>query len=260
MSRYDPHSPLSELNRSAVGEAIKPPAALWRLLALCGEHWHRTGGYFDVAQGALVELWRQSPSEPSIEAARAARLASGFSGVRLDPATQTVGFSRPGLQLDLGAVGKGVALDSVVAELKRRGVRCAFLSFGESSIAAVGSHPSGRPWPVGIASLFDPALSLHAFSLTDASLSTSGNRPDQPSSHGPTVRPMEGAPVEGCRTMSVVAATATESEILSTALLACPLERRCALLAGYPGVSAVEICYDRTQSGWIGRIAWRHDP
>ena len=259
MSRYDPHSPVSEINRAPEGISVRPPRALWDILDCCSGHQRRTEGYFDVTQGAIVDLWRRSPDGPAAADLAQARSASGSSGLFLDPNSRSVVVRRQGLQLDLGAVGKGIALDAVTTELRRRGVRCAFLSFGESSIATIGCHPSGQPWPVGVADLFDPSRALHCFPLSDRSLSTSGNRVGQATSHGHTVRPADGVPITGYRTLSVAASSALESEVISTALLAAPEDARSRIAAAYPGASAIEFSYEQTHSGWIGRMTWRHD-
>jgi thiamine biosynthesis lipoprotein len=262
MSRFDDHSPLSEINRRAAFEPVQPPAPLWEILTLCHEHWERSGGAFDIAQTPLVELWRESSRRheaPAAAALLAARRKAGFHLVRLDVPSRTVRFATDGVQLDLGGIGKGIALAKVAQDFQQRGIQRAFFSFGESSITVIGSHPAGTDWPVGIADLFQPAVALHTFPLRDASLSTSGNAPVPGGGFGHIINVRNGLAVTGYRTLSIVSVSAVAAEVLSTALLAVPRAERAPLLAAYPHVSAVEIIYEPQNGTWAGRVDWQHE-
>ncbi len=266
MSRFDARSPLSEINRRAAFEPVPPPPILWEILSLCREHWARSRGFFDVAQLPLSELWRNCALRnqlPSPEALAAARRQSGFGHVCLDAANRTVRFDTPGVQLDLGGIGKGLALDGLTEIFKQQGVKRAFLSFGESSVTVIGSHPAGVPWAVGVADLFRNGTPVHTFRLQDASLSTSGNSPangaDARGRFGHIINSREGRPATGYRAVSVSSASAVEAEVLSTALLAAPVEERAPLLAGYPGVTAVEVVYAPRDGTTETHVCWRHE-
>jgi FAD:protein FMN transferase len=258
MSRFADEGPLADLNRRAALEPVAPPAPLWDILLSCRDHWRRTNGAFDIAQTARTELWRRAAAAgtpPSADDLASAALHSGMHHVQFDAANRTVRFATPGLQLDLGAIGKGLALELAAQTLRRTGVRCAFLSFGESSIAVIGTHPSGQPWPVGVADLFQPGKSWRRFALRDAAMSTSGNR----TADAHIINPRDGQPVTGHRTLSVACPSAVDAEVLSTALLVVPVAQRADLLRQYPGIQAVEIVYHPEPHGWTGRIEWHHE-
>jgi len=266
MSRFDANSPLSEINRRAAFEAVLPPPDLWEVLLFCREHWKRSRGYFDVAQLSLSELWRSCAARnemPLLDALVSARQQSGFQHVRLDEANHTVHFDVPGVQLDLGGVGKGFALARLADHLNNQGVSCAFLSFGESSVTVIGSHPAGSPWAVGVAGLFETGHPVHTFQLRDASLSTSGNSPgngaDDSGRFGHIINSREGCPATGFRTVSVSSSSALEAEALSTALLVAPAGERAPLLAGYPGVTAVEVVHAPREGCSKTNISWQHE-
>lgn len=257
LSRFDAHSPLSELNRRAALEPVTPPLPLRDVLRICREHWRRTEGAFDVAQTARSELHRDAAERgeaPLASERAAAGLRSGFHQVEFDDEAGTVRFAVPGLALDLGGIGKGLALDVVTRNLRQRGVTSAFLSFGESSIAVIGTHPNGPYWPVGVADLAQVGRAWHRFELCDAALSTSGNR----ATDGHIVDPRDGQLVSGRRTLSVACASAVNAEVLSTALLVVPVPERARLLENYRGTEAVEIVYEPDDGGWSGRISWRY--
>ena len=266
MSRFDAHSPVSDLNRRAADEPVTPPPALWEILLLCRRHWRRSRGAFDITQGPLCELWRESLARnetPSPEALAETRAHTGFERIRLNEAARTVRFEVPGVCLDLGGFGKGYALDQLAKLLSEQGVGRAFLSFGESSVTVIGSHPAGLPWPVAIADLFQPAVSVRTFNLQDASISTSGTAPFnqrgglQPFGH--ILNPRDGRPITGYRTLSATSPSATDAEVLSTALLVTPVNERPDVLSSYPGASGVEIVYEPRDDGFASRIAWHHE-
>lgn len=255
LSRFDSSGPLHELNARAAQEPVAPPPALWEVLLVCREHWQRTAGRFDIALEPVARVWREAlqagrlPSPGEIEQARG---QSGFGRLAFDESNRTVRFTQPGMCLDLGGFGKGWALDVLRAEFVRRGVSCAFFSFGESSVSVIGRHPFGRPWPVGIADLFETGKVRHTFELTNASLSTSGNSPANSwggeAHFGHILDPFTLQPVTGYRTLSVVGPSAAETEVLSTALLATSSDERSSVLAAYAGADAVEFCYDSVES------------
>lgn len=273
MSRFDAAGPLAALNRRAADQAVAPPAELWEILLLCRDHWRRTAGAFDITLWPLSRLWREHlerGEEPSQGAIAQARGQTGMERLHFDSEARTVRFETPGMSLDLGGFGKGYALDRVADSLRAQGVERAFLSFGESSITVLGAHPHGPDWPVGIADIFEPARAVHTFHLKDASLSSSGTAPFNRMAGlkslnriaspivGQIINPCSGRPIEGFRTMSVASPSATEAEVLSTALLVTPEHDRTALLSGFSAISAVEIAYHPSEQDFGARIQWRY--
>ncbi|WP_338771036.1 FAD:protein FMN transferase [Massilia sp. METH4] len=236
MSRFVAHGDLATVNRDAAGGPVPVPDGLWDVLQTCRRHHELTDGAFDIAQGSQ-------------------RGGHRMQMVHFDPVARTLQFTAPGMQLDLGGIGKGIALDRVRQLLLDRGVGHAFLSFGESSVGVIGTHPAGDCWPVGVEDLFEPGRSLHRFDLRDSSMSTSGNREGQ--AH--IVDPSSGCLVTGCETMTVACASATDAEVLSTALLVVPAPRRAAILRHYAGVQAVHIVYRKSNGRWTGEKDWLYE-
>lgn len=266
MSRFDPNSPVSELNRCCANEVFTPPPALWKILWQCREHWQRTRGAFDITQWPLNRLWREhlGPGEsPSEEAINETRAHTGMERMHFDESARTIRFETSGMGIDLGGFGKGYALEQLAVYFRERGIARAFFSFGESSVTVIGSHPHGPAWPVGIANMFHPEIAVHTFSLRDASLSTSGTAPFNQAggsqTFGHIINPRDGRPIAGYRTMSVASPNAADAEVLSTALLVTPEAEREEILRSYPNVSAVEIVYESGGKDFAPRIQWRYE-
>lgn len=269
MTRFDKESPLSDLNRRAAEEAVEPPAELWQILALCADYWKRTNGAFDITLWPLNHLWREHTSRgeiPSETALQQALEQTGFHRLHFDQAARTVRFGNPQMALDLGGFGKGYALEQLAASLRAAGVERAFLSFGESSVTVLGTHPHGPAWPVGVSNMFPPHEPVQTFPLRDASLSTSGTAPFNTvggasgvsSIIGQIIHPHTGRPIHGYRTLSVASPSAIEAEVLSTALLVTPEPDRQSLLSTFQNIAAVEIVYDSNAGQFTPRIAWSY--
>ena len=148
-----PQSELSDVNRRAAREAVSVPDDLFELLETSVRYSRQTGGAFDITVGPLVAAWGflqgtgRIPAAPELAEARA---RTGWRKLRLDPTARTVSFATPGMQLDLGGIGKGYALDRAGSLLRQSGVTRVLLTAGASSILALGTPPGANGWSVDI--------------------------------------------------------------------------------------------------------------
>jgi thiamine biosynthesis lipoprotein len=219
MSRHDPRSPVSAVNRAAGGaEVISPDLA--RVLRQARALARRTGGCFDPTMGPLVDLWQRAGRRgvaPAARALAAARARSGWEALRVRG--NRVALARRGMSLDLGALGKGFALDEIRRALRGRGPS-GLLNFGESSLVPLGPA-SGRGWTVMIRHPWGGFVG--AVQLRRRACSTSG-------AHGQTVTvagrwrshvvdPRSGRPLRRRAQVTVLAPSAAVAEAVSTAML-----------------------------------------
>ena len=220
LSAFLPSSEVSAINAGAGRGEIAVEPRLFRLFERAGEIAALTGGAFDPAVAPLLEAWGlRNGRERTIEAARR---AAGWRNVRL--AGGRVRFAHPETAIDLGAVGKGYALDRAVGVLRARGVRAAFLHGGTSSLYGLGAPPDDeRGWPCGVVDPRDPERRLGTVWLRDASLSASSPAGRTASVRGRTVGhvidPRTGEPVHGTVGAWCVCASAADADALSTAFL-----------------------------------------
>src|SRR5204862_5500026 len=128
---------------------------LFHLLALAERLTRETDGAFDITAGALIKTWgffRRAGRVPT-EAERQEALArTGMRHATLDAERGTVRFAVAGLEINLGSIGKGYALDRVAAYWRDHwNVPAALLHGGHSSVYAIGSEPGGRNgWPIAL--------------------------------------------------------------------------------------------------------------
>lgn len=223
MTIFRESSELSRVNRGAHEAAVPVSEELWSVLDLARAVSQATEGAFDPAATPLSRCWgfiQRQGRVPSDEEIEAARQCTGMRLIDLDPATRTVRFHRPGVSLNLGAIGKGFALDRMAAFLAARGAADALLSAGSSSIHAHGGRRT--PWIVDLRSMVSGRV-LARLELIDAALGTSGAGEQffaiDGQRYGHIIDPRTGWPASGVLSASVITSSAAEADALSTAFL-----------------------------------------
>src|SRR4051812_26238419 len=137
MSHYKPDSPLSRLNREAAHGAVRADAELFDFIAGAIQYSRESDGAFDITVGPLMKLWGFFDGDgrvPSDREVRAVLRRIGYSHVLLDGVERTIRFDAPGVELDLGGIAKGYAVDRVAGILRRRDVAAALISAGGSTV------------------------------------------------------------------------------------------------------------------------------
>ncbi len=226
---YRDTSELARLNAHAAQGWQPVSAELLALLVEARALFERTGGAFDPAAGRLVRAWgflRREGRTPDAAALDAARAASGMDGVEIDVGRSRVRFTKPGLELTPGAIGKGWALDRVVESLRAAGVQSVLVHGGSSSVRAAGVQgpalPGRRGWRVGIRHPLRTGRRLATVTLVEGALGTSGSGTqffvDRGRRLGHILDPRTGIPAEGVLAATVLAPNAASADALSTAL------------------------------------------
>ena len=220
LSRFDPRSEIARINREAANKPVRLDREVFALLLQCEQASQLTEGYFDVTASAGNKAAADAPA------------------LRLDADSHTVQFTRQDITVDLGAIGKGYALDRGREILFRFGIRCALLEGGTSSVLALDA-PDKNGWLVDVRHPLRPqATALARVALIDRGFSCSAARQPDWADQTPSdvVNPQTGEPVAGSAACLALAASATESEIFSTALLAMGRERAMLYLQNNPSL------------------------
>ena len=244
MSSWDTGSELSRLNRAPADSAVGLSPWLNACLAAADSLRARSGGAFDPTAEPLMRLWgfyRREGRLPSAAALDSARALMG--GYVHDAATATVVKTTDGTHFDLGGIAKGFAVDEAVAELKRRGANSALLDLG-GNLYMLGSPPGRELWRIGVRDPRDPKKYIAAFAGRDLAVATSGAYERfvtiDGRRYGHIMNPATGRPAEGLLSATVICASATLADGLSTTLFVLGPARALDLLReGWPGVEAV---------------------
>jgi len=226
LSLYRSDSEVGWINTHATHEPVPVEPRLFRLLQLCARLSDLTDGAFDVTVAPLMRCWGfldgtgRVPDSRELDAARA---ITGMHHVQLDEHRSTVRFDREGVELDLGAVGKGYAIERAANILREVGVTSGLLHGGTSTVHAIGVPPDQAAWRVAIRNPVERGDQLQTVDLCDSSLSVSAvhgkSFTDGGSEFGHVIDPRTGLAVEGALAAAVTGPSPTECDALSTALL-----------------------------------------
>ena len=254
LSLYRPDSEVCWINARAAREPIKVEPRLFRLLQRCADVTARTDGAFDITITPLMRAWGfvggagKTPYPAELESSGA---LVGMERIRLDEGNFTVQFDKGGVEIDLGGVGKGYAVERAVGVLRDSGITSALLHGGTSTICAIGTQPDGAPWKVAIRKPGDQEPPMEVVGLCDNCLSvsaahgksfTDGNR-----EFGHVIDPRTGQSVQGALMAAVIGPSPTECDALSTALLVLGEPGLRMLAERFPGCSGLVIA--RTPEG-----------
>ncbi len=217
LSRFVENSDISAINSLEPNKQLRLCPATFECLKLSLQMYHKTGGAFDVTVGSLFDCLLNpdgTPRRPSEQQFEFARGRTGSNLIKLNESDFTAELLTEGVRIDLGAVGKGYAVDKMAELLGEWGIGTAVLSAGRSSILPVGSPPNPPGWPITITNPNNPKHTLVHLDIKDLALSGSGLKRGR---H--IIDPRSGEPVEGKIAAWSAAKTAAEADALSTAFM-----------------------------------------
>jgi FAD:protein FMN transferase len=256
MSHYKPESPLSRLNREAAPGPVRVEPELFAFLAECLRYSRESDGAFDVTVGPLMKAWgffRGEGRLPKDEEIADVRARVGYRHVILDQTNRTVRFARPGVELDLGGIGKGYAVDRAVGVLRAGGVSAALVSSGGSTTYGMGAPPGERGWTVSVADPLRTSRTAMTVLLRDQALSVSGSYEKSFEVDGVRyshiMDPRTGRPVQGMLSVAVLAPTGTQGDALDNVLFVQGPARGRATVARHRGAAAYFFLPD-ARTGW----------
>jgi thiamine biosynthesis lipoprotein len=248
LSHYREDSDISRLNAHAAAQWVRLEPRLYHLLKRCAQLSAETDGAFDITSGPLVKAWGFHDGEGRIPPdAEIAELLEnvGMSRILFDDDDHLVYYTAPKLEINLGAVGKGYALDQAAETLKFYGVRNALMHGGQSTILAMGAPPGADGWELTLRDPRDRATAIQTILLRDEAISTSGNYEQFFEVDGVRythiLDPRAGRPVQGMTSVSVVAPSAADSDALSTAFFVLGRERTEEYCQSHPELKVIII-------------------
>jgi thiamine biosynthesis lipoprotein len=233
-------SEVSFINRRAADGPVRVEESLFSLLLLCRELCSETGGAFDITSGPLSRCWgflRRQGRIPEADEIEEARALVGGDKLLFDCEARSIRFARPGVEINLGSIGKGYALDRVAAMMGRR-VRAALLCAGSSSIRAIGGGNDG--WTVGVRHPVNKERRMAVARLRDAALSTSGGEEQffeyGGKRYGHIIDPRTGWSADATASVTVIAQSAAVTDALATAFYVGGPELAAGYCDSHPGV------------------------
>jgi thiamine biosynthesis lipoprotein len=250
MTVFRSHSEVSRLNRLAVEQEVEVEPRLYELLAFAKELHRRTDGAYDITSGPLSKVWgffRRAGAMPQAEDLAAAIARIGSQNLELNESRRTVRFMKPEMEINLGSIGKGYALDRCAELLESRGVADFVVHGGQSSVLARGGrgHSGGEGWSIGLRNPLRPAEQLGEIRLRNRALGTSGSGTQffyhRGRRHGHILDPRNGRPAEGMLSTTVLAPSGAEADALSTAFFVMGMDASLAYCESHASLGAILI-------------------
>jgi thiamine biosynthesis lipoprotein len=252
LARMKPDSEIARLNMAAGGGWLGVQEDTDAVLRLALRYAEQTGGAYDPAIGALVDLWsiknRREQNVPDANEIGQALTSCDYRQIETDK----VGRYRllQGASIDLGGIGKGYAADRVYTLCQEYGAPSALFSLGMSSVAALGSRPDDSAWKIGLKTADTAKFACFGVvHLQNQFLSTSGDyeqcfvRDGRRYHH--ILDRSTGYPADsGLRSVTVIADSGAMSEAYSTALFIMGLDRALAFQQRQGGFEAIMVTSD----------------
>ena len=224
---YQPTSQVCRINQAAGGDGVQVDQQVFELIETSCELSALTGGAFDVTMGPLTKLWgfhhRQGALPGQHDVAQTLDIV-GFQHIRLDKDNRAIGLDRTNMEINLGGIGKGYALDCLCRFIEKAEVKNFLIHGGQSSIVARGTRHHDEPsdWTVGISHPLQPRRRLAEIKITNQAIGTSGSGRQsfvhQGKRYGHIIDPRTGWPADHLVSATVVAPTATKADALATAI------------------------------------------
>lgn len=264
-------SEISRINALATDGPIAVEPRLFELLEVALRLHDETAGAYDITSTPLWKAWgfaRHEGKIPTAEELAAARQCVGCELVELDAERKTVRLLQPGVELNLGSIGKGYALDRAAEVLAAAGIGDFLFHGGQSSILARGSqltdgqsadaeNPQG--WTVGIRHPLRKNVRLAEVRLRNRALGTSGTENQffrhQGRRYGHILDPRTGWPADQLLSATVMAPSAALADALSTAFFVMGAEAALDYCQTRPDIATVLLQPVRGAKGYGIRTA-----
>ncbi len=243
-SRYLESSVVSEINRSAGRTPVAVDQETEMLVLAALDMTRMTGGRFDPTVGVLRRVWDfKSHRVPTPDEVAAVLLLVDAGAVAVRD--RTVFLRKPGMEIDLGGVGKEYAVDRAARILEREGIRSAIVNFA-GDVRTIGSRGDGQPWKVGVADPRERGRCRFAVrTLAGAGIATSGDYERGFVQDGVRYHHIldarTGWPARGLASVTAIAASAFRAGRFATVAFLLGAEAGLALLEDTPGIEGTLI-------------------
>jgi len=244
MSTWKEDSEISRVNRDAQNRPVKISSELFLLLNKTIMFSKMTSGAFDVTAMPVVKMWGFQGGEPKLPSDQEmfdTLLKVGWRKMILDAADTSITLYG-GATIDLAGIGKGYAVDRCVSILRDHRVESALVDLG-GNMFAIGAPPGREAWSIGIRDPEDPSGVIGKLLISNEAVATSGNYENyviiDGERYGHIVDPRTGRTVDHLLGVTVVAASATASDALSTGLFVLGPEKSMAVMETAPGIRAI---------------------
>jgi thiamine biosynthesis lipoprotein len=237
LSRYKEDSEISRLNKSG---KLKVSPETFFVVKKAKEFWSISEGAFDITVASLVDIWgfnRKDFHIPESGLIKKNLILIGSDKIILHEEEYMIEFKTPGTRIDLGAIGKGFAMDCAVKKLKEHNIHSCLINAG-GQVYCLGTK-YGLAWRIGVISPRKNGVQDY-LTLTGKSVSTSGGYEQyfvkEGKRYSHIFNPKTGYPADsGIISVTVIADDGLTADALSTAIFVLGKAKGEQLLRQFPG-------------------------
>jgi thiamine biosynthesis lipoprotein len=244
MSPYIASSEVYRLNQQAFKQPVVVSEPVYQVIDKALYYSRLSEGAFDISFSSVGRYYdyrqQQAPSESQIEQKLA---AINYQLIQLNPADRSVRFLHADINIDLGGIAKGHAVDRGIKVLQQLGISSAIVSAGGDS--RILGDRRGTPWVIGIKHPRKAEAFAVRIPLSNTAISTSGDyerffiRDGQRLHH--IINPATGQSVSAVQSVSILAPLAVDSDALSTTVFVMGIKAGLQLINSLPGIDAIII-------------------
>ncbi len=275
--RFDGTENLCTVNelQDGVHRVVEVDTRIVDMLLYAKEMYTITDGKMNIAMGSVLSIWHEYRTKgvnepwaaelPSLELLYEAAQHTDINNLIIDKESSTVWIADPQMTLDVGAVGKGYAVEMVARSLEERGITGYVINVG-GNVRTLGTKPDNKKWVAGIENpdtRSDKTYLAYLY-LAGESVVTSGSYQRyytvEDKSYHHIIDPETLLPAEGYISVSVVCRNSANADALSTALFCMPFEDGLALVESLPDTEAHWVMNDGTTKYSSGFLAYTAEP
>ena len=249
-SFYKSDSEVSKINRNGYKNPVVVSAPTFEIIKKSIEFSRLSDGAFDITVGALEDLWRKAAKEnlvPSQTDLENVHSKIGYEKIIIAPNDKSISFAADGIQIDLGAIAKGFAIDKAIEAAKKIGAIGAMVDIG-GDIRCFGWSPDGKKfWQIGLQEPNPKSedKSILTLKLNDFAVATSGDYQRfvliDGKKYSHIMNTKTGKSSSGLASVSVICKSCTEADALATAVSVMGIEKGLALIEQLPQTEAILI-------------------
>lgn len=254
-------SPMTYINETAPEEPIRVENRLFQLLQKGIELYEITHGAFDMTAGLLTKAWgfyRKQGRVPDATEIEQVLQDVGSDKIKVHPDNESIQYLAANLEINLGAIGKGHALDRVAEFMTQFGLENFLIHGGQSSVLAHGMRwkstdpksSQADPWKVGLIHPLHPDKRIAEIKLNNKALGTSGTARQsfyhKGKRYGHIIDPRTGQPSEGVYSATAIAPTAAEADALATAFYVMGGDASVAFCQKYPQYACIVLSPEKS--------------
>lgn len=257
MSPFKEDSDISRLNRKGDQEPIKVSQDTFRVIRESLHFSKLSGGAFDITIAPLLNLWdsvRENKQLPGEQELKEVLALVNYRNILLDEEKRKVGFRGKGMNVNLGGIAKGYAVDRAIERLRYWGIKRAIVNAG-GDIYLLGRPFDRDFWAIGLRHPRKRGEILGVIKARDEAIATSGDYEKyfilDGKRYSHLLDPHTGKPVEGMLSVTVLAENTLKADGLSTAIFVLGPEKGLELANRLEGVEAIIISHRNSDGEMI---------